>query len=101
MMNVGQHMSVKQLGVNLLRPPRQHHRLGRNANVPMSQSDVDSDLEQALTFRSNDGLTTGDRIEITRALDPATLQILDAIQDNTLLWLFTSNSTDVPVLMRL
>jgi hypothetical protein len=72
---------------------------GRNSNAPMSQADTDSDLERELTLHSNDGLTTQDRIEITRGLDPATLQILDAIQDNTLLWLFTSNLTDVPVLI--
>jgi hypothetical protein len=72
---------------------------GRNSNAPMSQADTDSDLERELTFRSNDGLTTQNRIEITRGLDPATLQILDAIQNNILLWLFTSNSTDVPVLI--
>ena len=36
--------------------PARSHRRGRNANVPLTQADIDADLEQALTFRNNDGL---------------------------------------------
>jgi hypothetical protein len=79
--------------------PARSHRRGRNANVPLTQADIDSDLEQALTFRNNDGLTTGDQIEIEHGYDPATKRILDAILDNIVLWLFSANETDVPVLI--
>jgi hypothetical protein len=79
-------------------PPSQHRR-GRNANVPQTQADEDSDLEKALTFRQNDGLTIMDRIEVERGYDPATKNILDAIGNNCLLWLFTNNLADIPVLI--
>jgi hypothetical protein len=52
-----------------------------------------------LTFRNNDGLTTGDQIEIEHGYDLATKRILDAILDNIVLWLFSANETDVPVLI--
>jgi|SRR5580658_6464169 hypothetical protein len=79
--------------------PARSHRRGRNANVPLTQADIDADLEQALTFRNNDGLTTGDQIEIEHGYDLATKRILDAILDNIVLWLFSANETDVPVLI--
>lgn len=79
------------------KPPSR--RYGRNRDVPQTQSDVDADLEQALTFRPNDGLTIGDRVEIERGMPESTRAILDAIGDNCLLWLFTNNATDVPVLV--
>jgi hypothetical protein len=71
----------------------------RNANTPMSQADEDGDLEQALTFNPNDGLTTQDRIEIQRGLPESSQLILNAIGNNCLLWLFTNNVADVPVLI--
>jgi hypothetical protein len=52
-----------------------------------------------LTFRSNGGLTIGDRIEIERGYDPATKRILDAILNNIVLWLLSANETDEPVLI--
>src|SRR5580704_16348546 len=74
---------------------------GRNSNAPMSQADEDADLEQALTYRANDGLSSMDRREIEATFDPVTRQCLDAIGDNLLLQLFTNNAEDVPLLISL
>jgi hypothetical protein len=67
----------------------------------MSQDDEDADLEQALTYRPNDGLTSMDRREIEATFDLVTRQCLDAIGDNLLLQLFTNNAEDVPLLISL
>jgi hypothetical protein len=81
--------------------PAPSHRRGRNSNTPMSQADEDADIEQALTYRANDGLTSMDRREIEATFDPVTRQCLDAIGDNMLLQLFTNNVEDVPLLRSL
>jgi hypothetical protein len=75
------------------------HRRGRNSNVPMTQADQDSDLTAALTIHRNDGLTSLDRLEIHRSLDESTRAILGAIRNNSLLWIFTNNQADVPILI--
>jgi hypothetical protein len=79
--------------------PSSSRRHGRNSNVPQSQADIDADLEQALIFHPNDSLTMMDQIQIERGLPESTKSILDAIGDNCLLWLWTNNATDVPVLI--
>jgi hypothetical protein len=90
-------LALGEMSTDQSTPPSR--RLGRNGNVAQTQMDVDADLEQALTFRPNDGLTTQDRIEIERGLPESTRAILNAIGDNTLLWLFGNNVADVPVLI--
>src|SRR5271156_3575209 len=81
--------------------PAPSHRRGRNANVHQSQADEEADIEQALTYRANDGLTSMYLREIEATFDPVTRQCLDAIGDNMLLQLFTNNVEDVPLLRSL
>jgi hypothetical protein len=85
--------------LNVLQSSPSPRRLGRNSNVPQSQSDIDADLEQALIFHPNDSLTMADQIEIERGLPQSTKSVLDAIGDNILLRLFSNNEADVPVLV--
>jgi hypothetical protein len=80
-------------------PPSQRRR-SRNANVPMTQADQDADLNSALTFRSNDGLTSSDRIEITAGMDDSTRAIL-AAYGSSILWLFQNNAAEIQTLIDL
>jgi hypothetical protein len=75
--------------------PRRH---GRNADAPMAQGDQDADIENSL--RRDHQLTTQDRIEIERGLDPPTQAILAAF-GSSLLWLFGNNSADIELLIEL
>jgi hypothetical protein len=76
-------------------------RYGRNANVPSSQADVDSDIENH--FRScGDGRLDADaRREIWRALDESTRNIIDAIEDVEMLGSGQVSARDVPTLIDL
>jgi hypothetical protein len=77
------------------RSPRGH---GRDANAPMTQADQDADIENSLRYDHQ--LTTQDRIEIERGLDPPTQAILAAF-GSSLLWLFGSNSAEIQLLIDL
>jgi hypothetical protein len=77
--------------------PLSPRRRGRNSNVPMSQEDLDSDIENWYRRDLLDSsLTSSDRHEIFQAFDPATRTLLDAF-GNRLLWLF--NDGDLQVLI--
>jgi hypothetical protein len=69
-------------------PTPSTRRHGRNANAPQTQDDIDADLDQALTFRPTDGLTTQDRIAIQKKLPESTRAILDAISSNCLIGIY-------------
>jgi hypothetical protein len=73
-------------------------RRGRNSSVPQTQEDIDNDIESS--FRHDSQLTTQDRIEIVRGLEPSTQAVLAAF-GSSVLWLFENNLAEIALLIDL
>jgi hypothetical protein len=85
----------RALGELTVASPPPAPRRGRNANVPQTQEDIDSDVEN--WYRrdlSDSGLTCSDRQEIFQTFDPSTQRLLDAFS-NRLLGLFDAADPQV------
>jgi hypothetical protein len=90
--------ATRELNATDQSAPSSPRRGGRNANVPMSQQDQDSDIENSFRYAAN--LTTQDRIEIVRSLDESTRAILAAF-GSSILWLFADNAAEIQLLIDL
>jgi hypothetical protein len=88
----------RELGIN--QPVLSQRRHGRNANVPMTNADRDSDLLMSFKLLSDPMLTTKDIAEIESSLDVQAQQILGAF-DHVLLGLLANSATDLPLLIEL
>src|SRR5580693_1178036 len=75
-------------------PPSSPHRRGRNASVPQTQEDKDSDVETWYRDLRDSGLTSSDRREIFLGFDLSTQKLLDAFS-NRLLGLFSPDDSQV------
>ena len=74
-------------------------RRRRRNSAPITQDDRDADIENWYHRDLLDkNLTSTDRNEIFNGFDPSTQAILDAFGSN-ILWLFTNNEAEVPVLI--
>jgi hypothetical protein len=86
----------RELGADQPQSPR---RRGRNSDAPITQADRDADIENWYHRDLLDkNLTSSDRNEIFNGFDSSTQAILDAFGSN-ILWLFTNNEAEVPVLI--
>jgi len=89
--------AIAELNVDQSPPSR---RLGRNANAPQSQADVDSDIQNHFRNLHDPQLDDQGRREIELDLSESTRAILSAF-GNRLLWLFHDNAAELPLMMDL
>jgi len=89
--------AIAELNVDQSPPSR---LLGRNANAPQSQADVDSDIESHFRNFHDPRLDGQGRREIEQCLSELTRAILAAF-GNSLLWLFTNNDAEIKILIDL
>jgi hypothetical protein len=88
--------ALRELTPDQSTPPSPHRR-GRNASVPQTQEDLDSDVENWYRRDLRDSsLTSSDRRDIFLGFDLSTQKLLDVFS-NRLLGLF--NATDPHVLI--
>jgi len=89
--------AIAELNVDQSPSPR---RLGRNANAPQSQADVDSDIQNHFRNLHDPRLDGQGRREIELDLSESMRAILGAF-GNRLLWLFHDNAAELPLMMDL
>jgi hypothetical protein len=78
-------------------PQRQSRRPMRD--VPITQQDQDSDIENWFKRGPRDDLTSHERAEIFKSLDDSTQLIIDAIE-NPILALYVNNETEITLLIQ-
>jgi hypothetical protein len=88
----------RELGTSYSKP--HPYRRGRNANVPPTQVDIDSDIELSYRHLHDPALTSRDRLEIEQGLEESTQAIISAF-GSRLIWLFGNNAEELRILMEL